>query len=77
MSEYQITYKRRNDEFGEWFYYFAWCYKFDDAIGLFRDNFSKDEWEIVSVSYSREMDDNRFIRAIREEEYVETYPQEV
>jgi hypothetical protein len=38
MSEYQITYKRRNDEFGEWFYYFAWCYKFDDAIGLFRDN---------------------------------------
>jgi len=32
---------------------------------------------IVSVSYSREMDDNRFIRAIREEEYVETYPLEV
>lgn len=32
---------------------------------------------IVSVSYSREMDGNRFIRAIREEEYVETYPQEV
>lgn len=32
---------------------------------------------IVSVSYSREMDGNRFVRGIREEEYVETYPQEV
>lgn len=32
---------------------------------------------IVSVSYSREMDGNRFVKAIKEEEYVETYPQEV
>jgi hypothetical protein len=32
---------------------------------------------IVSVSYSREMDGGRFIRAITEEEYVETYPKEV
>lgn len=32
---------------------------------------------IVCVTYSREMDGNRFIRAIREEEYVETYPKQV
>jgi hypothetical protein len=32
---------------------------------------------IVSVSYSREMDGGRFIRAITEEEYIETYPKEV
>lgn len=50
MSEYQIIYKKKNDEYGEWFYYYVWCYKFDDAIGVFRDNFSKDEWEIVEVA---------------------------
>lgn len=32
---------------------------------------------IVSVSFGREMDGNRFVKTIRVEEYVETYPQEV
>lgn len=50
MSEYQITYKKNNDEFGEWFYYFVWSYKVDDAIGIFRDNYSRGEWEIVEVA---------------------------
>ena len=50
MSEYQITYKKKNDEFGEWFYYFVWNYKVDDSIGIFRDNYSRDEWEIVEVA---------------------------
>lgn len=39
--------------------------------------YKAEQWMIVSVSYRREMDGNRFVKAIREEEYVETYPQEV
>lgn len=50
MGEYQIIYKKKNDEFGEWFYFFVWCYKFGDAIEIFRDSYSKEEWEIVEVA---------------------------
>lgn len=32
---------------------------------------------IVLVSYSREMDGNRFVKAIKEEKCVEIYPEEV
>ena len=50
MSEYQIIYRKKDDEFAEWFYYFVWACKVDDAIGIFRDNFSKDEWSIMEVA---------------------------
>ena len=50
MSEYLIIYRKKDDEFGEWFQYYVWAYKQQDAINIFRDNFSKDEWSIMEMS---------------------------